>query len=116
MSIPDEIDVVLQHLFAQSHAQFGNAIKGYWFDESGRCPACSGAIEKFKMKGKDMLSLNAYIFRRKGILIGYFLCGRCAKRVFKDAKENPYRQTAVHERIEANLEKAYLTHMSSMDA
>lgn len=116
MDTPDDIDAVLQQFFMQAHAQFGDAIKGYWFNESGQCPACLRAVEKFKMKGKDMMSLNAYIFRRKGILIGYFLCGHCAKRIFNDAQRNPGQQTAVHGRIEANLEKAYLTHMNSMNS
>ncbi len=112
----EEIDATLMQFFAQARAQFGDAVKAYWFNDSEKCPACLRTVDTFKMKGHDRISLNGYIFRKKGILIGYFLCGRCAKRIFKDAKQNPYQQTEVHEHIEANLEKAYLTHMNSMDA
>jgi len=44
----------------------------------------------------------------------YFLCGNCAKRVFRDAKKNPGVQTSVHDRIEATLIAAYQKYMNSL--
>ena len=116
MNAQEKVEADLIQLFIQARAQFGDAVKAYWFNESERCPACSRPVDVFKMKGKESMSLNAFIYRQKGVLIGYFLCGRCAKQIFNDAKRNPYQQTAVHERIETNLKQAYIHHMSSMDA
>ncbi len=108
---------MLGALFAQAKAQFGNAVQSFWFYDGDLCPACNqrpvGAI---KFKGKDALSMNAFIYRQRGVLIGYLLCETCAKRIFRDAQQHPYTQTAVHAEIERNLISAYLSSIGKLDA
>jgi hypothetical protein len=107
----DEANAMLAQLFLQAKAQFGNAIKGFWFYEPDPCPGCGRAIDAAKFQGQDALSLNAYIYRERGVLIGYFLCGRCAQKVFQASKATPGQQSPLHAKIEANLVKAYLQHL-----
>jgi len=101
-------DAMLAQLFLQARMQFGNAIKGYWFYGPDPCPGCGRTIDAIKLKGKDALSLNAFIYRERGILIGYVLCSRCAKQIFQADKVNPGKQLPLHKTIETNLIKAYL--------
>jgi hypothetical protein len=106
--IAAEIDAALEKFLRQARMQFGDAVKSYWFYDGKLCPACSRRpIEVFKFKAKDALSMNAFIHRERGVLIGYFLCERCAKQVFRDARINPYVQTPVHAEIERNLIAGY---------
>lgn len=112
----DDVDAILTQMFLQARSQFGNAIKSFWFHDKDACPGCSRNIDLMKVKGKDAMSLNAYIYRERGVLIGYFLCSRCAQKVFQGAKRNPGQQTSRHATIEINLAKAYRNHMNSMDA
>jgi hypothetical protein len=101
-------------MFLQARERFGDAIKSYWFYESENCPSCGYKATLFKRDGKDLLSLNTFIYRERGVLIGYFLCGNCAQRVFRNAKKNPGVQISVHDRIEATLMAAYQKHMNSL--
>jgi hypothetical protein len=111
------IDEILGKLHAQAKAQFGNTIKSFWFYDSDLCPACTERpIGVVKFKGKDALAINAFIYRERGVLIGYFLCEICAKYIFKEAQKNPYRQTPKHADIERNLITAYHKHLASLDA
>ena len=111
------VDDILGKLFAQAKAQFGNAVKSFWFYEGDLCPACMARpIRAIKFKGKDALAINAFIYRERGVLIGYFLCETCAKFIFKEAEKNPYKQTPLHTDIEKNLTAAYHKHLSSLDA
>jgi len=107
---------MLAQMFLQTHEQFGDAIKSFWFYESDPCPGCRRKVDFLKVKGRDALSLNVFIYRKRGVLIGYFLCSRCAKQVFQDAKRNPGQETACHTAIELNLINAYHRHMSSLDS
>lgn len=116
MDIDEYINDALAQLFLQAHAQFGNAVKSYWFNDSGLCPGCGRQAGTIKYKGKDSLSLNAFIYRKKGVLIGYFLCDRCANEIFRAAKRRPGQQGPRHDAIEANLMAAYQLHMSAMDS
>ena len=110
-------DEVLNKMFAQAKAQFGDAIKAFWFYDGDLCPACSQRpIGVVKFKGKDALAVNAFIYRERGVLIGYFLCETCAKIIFKEAQKNPYKQTPIHADIERNLITAYHKHLASLDA
>jgi len=110
------IDEILGKLYAQAKAQFGNTIKSFWFYDSDLCPACTERpIGVVKFKGKDALAINAFIYRERGVLIGYFLCEICAKYIFKEAQKNPYRQTLKHADIERNLITAYHKHLASLD-
>jgi hypothetical protein len=108
---PEDMNATLGQLFLQARAQFGNVVKGYWFYQEDPCPGCGRAIDAAKFKGQDALSLNAFIYRERGILIGYFLCGRCAKHIFQAVKVTPGKQTPLHATVETNLVKAYLKHL-----
>ncbi len=109
-------DELLSALFTQAKAQFGDAVQSFWFYDGDLCPACNQrSVGAIKFKGKDALSLNAFIYRQRGVLIGYLLCETCAKRIFRDAQRNPYTQTAVHAEIEKNLINAYLSSIGKLD-
>ena len=108
---------MMDGLFQQAKMQFGNAAKGFWFYEDELCPGClQSPIDKMKFKGEDALSVNAFIYRERGILIGYFLCGLCAAYIFEQSEKHPGIQTALHGRIEQNLITAYHKHLSSLNA
>ena len=110
-------DELLKKLFAQAKAQFGDAIKSFWFYDGDLCPACTQRpIGVVKFKGKDALAINGFIYRERGVLIGYFLCGTCAKYIFKEAQKNPRHQTPLHADIERNLIAAYHKHLASLNA
>jgi len=112
-----EADKVLNLLFTQAKAQFGDAVKSFWFYDGDLCPGCMARpIGVVKIKGKDALAINAFIYRERGVLIGYFLCETCAKFIFKEAEKNPYKQTPLHTDIERNLTAAYHKHLASLDA
>jgi hypothetical protein len=107
----------LGRFFSQAKAQFGDAVKSFWLYDDELCPACNlRPIGPIKYKGEDALSLNAFIYRPRGVLIGYFLCEPCARRIFEDAQKNPYTQTAVHTEIERNLIIAYHAHRPATKA
>ena len=110
-------DELLGRFFAQARAQFGDAIKAFWFYEDDLCPGCmSRPIGAAKFEGKNALAINAFLYRPRGILIGYFLCETCATFLFKEAQKNPYHQTPLHTAIEQNLIAAYHEHLMSLDA
>ncbi len=110
-------DNIMDSLFRQAKAQFGDAIKAFWFYDGDLCPACvQRSIGVVKYKGRDALAINAFIYRERGVLIGYFLCETCATHIFKEAQKNPYRQTPIHADIERNLTEAYHKHLASLDA
>jgi len=111
------VDGLLGELYKQAKAQFGEAIKSYWFYDGDLCPACSQRpIDAMKYKGQDALSLNAFIYREHSVLIGYFLCGDCAGQIFRSAQVNPYHQTPLHAEIERNLIAAYHNHLRKLNA
>jgi hypothetical protein len=116
MTTEDQIDQAMIEMFARTHANFGKAVKGYWFYDSEACPGCGRKVSPMRHKGGDALSLNAYIYRKRGILIGYILCGRCATEIHRAAKRNPGVQIARHDIIETTLGNAYEAHMNKMDA
>jgi len=112
-----EADKLLNILFTQAKAQFGDTVKSFWFYDGELCPSClQHPIGVVKFKGKDALALNAFIYRPRGVLIGYFLCEACVSFIFKEAQKNPYKQTALHADIERNLTTAYHKHLASLDA
>jgi hypothetical protein len=111
------VNDLLEKFFLQAKAQFGNAVESSWFYDGDLCPACTrGSVGVIKVKGKDALSLNAFIYRERGVLIGYFLCEPCARRIFRDAQKKPYTQTSVHAEIERNLISAYLADLEKRHA
>lgn len=109
-------NAALAELFARSKAQFGNAAKSFWFYDSDACPGCQSEIDAIYLDGERGISLNSFIYRERGVLIGYFLCSRCAGRIFMAAKQRPGRQTSLHPIIEQNLIAAYKRRLASMDA
>ena len=116
MNANEYAEASLNQLFIQAQAQFGDAVKAHWFYDGDACPGCGGEIDALMFEGEETLSLNGFIYRKRGVLIGYVLCSRCATQIFEAAKRNPGRQTARHATIEANLSKAYDKYMGSLDA
>jgi hypothetical protein len=111
------VDEMLNKLFLQAKAQFGNAIQSFWFHDNDLCPACAQrSIDAMKYEGQNALSLNAFIYRERGVLIGYFLCAACARQIFQSAQVNPYTQTPLHAEIERNLIAAYQNHLKRLNA
>lgn len=106
----------LAQMFQQAQSQFGDAVKSHWFNSGDACPGCGGEIDALKFKGEDALSLNAFIYRERGVLIGYLLCGDCAGKIMRAAKKNPYKQIALHATIEKNLVEAYKQYLRTLDA
>jgi hypothetical protein len=104
-------------MFKQAKAQFGDAVKSFWFYENDLCPGCMlRPIGVIKMNGENALAINAFIYRQRGVLIGYFLCQICATHIFDEAQKHPYKQTPLHTDIEQNLTTAYHNHLASLDA
>ena len=116
MKPEDPITAALDQLYEQSKVRFGSAVKGRWLYDGETCPGCQREIDTVKIKGEEALSLNAFIYRPRGVLIGYMLCGRCAKEIFKAAKKNPYTQIPLHAKIEVSLVAAYKRYLASMSA
>ena len=112
-----EADKLLNLMFTQAKAQFGSAVKSFWFYEGDLCPGClTHPIGVIKIKGENALAINGFMSRQRGVLIGYFLCEYCAKYIFKEAQKHPYQQTSLHADIERNLTAAYHKHLASLDA
>jgi len=110
------LDEIVNKMFRQAKAQFGDVVKSSWLYVGDLCPGCAkNPIDAMKYKGKDALSINAFIYRERGVLIGYFLCETCAKYIFKEAQKNPYRQTPLHADIERSLIAAYHQHLASLN-
>jgi len=113
-----EADKLLNTIFTRAKAQFGDAVKSYWFYTEEFCPGCLvRPIGTIKIKGENAVSMNAFIYRQRGVLIGYFLCEVCANFIFKEVEKNPKIQTTpLHADIETNLIAAYQKHLMSLDA
>jgi hypothetical protein len=109
-------DEMMTQMLALARKQFGKAIKGFWFCDNDPCPGCGFPIDVIKHKGQDALSLNTFIYRPRGMLIGYFLCSLCAKQIFEAAERNPGVQIPLHGVIERNLITAYQRHLAALDA
>ncbi|MCB8942413.1 MAG: hypothetical protein H6658_01430 [Ardenticatenaceae bacterium] len=107
-NLDESLNAALAQFFAQAEMQFGKAVKVYRFHDEESCPGCGRPIDLMKIKGENAMSINGFMYRERGVLIGYLLCSRCAKQVFRDAKKNPGVETALHDTIEQNLIKAYL--------
>ena len=107
-----EITDMLDLIFSQAQMQFGSAVKSRWLHDGDGCPGCGREIKAMKFKGKNALSLNAFIYREHGVLIAYLLCGKCARYILRESAKIPFGgQTALHGEIEKNLKQAFLKHM-----
>ncbi len=110
-------DKLLKVMFDQGRAQFGDAVKAFWFYEDEFCPGCAvRPIGTMKIKGEDSVAINGFMYRQRGVLIGYFLCGTCATYIHGEAKKNPYKETSLHTDIERNLIAGYHKHLKSLNA
>ena len=109
----NEISDLLEQLFRQAQMQFGSAVKSRWLHDGDVCPGCGREIDGMKFKGKNALSLNAFIYREHGVLIAYLLCGKCARKIFREAERNPFNQgpTPLHLEIEKTLKQAFVRHL-----
>lgn len=94
-------------------ARFGNAAKSFWVYEDDRCPCCMNPVDFMIYEGKKTLSINGFMYREKGVLIGYLMCGQCANAIMAHLR---YEKTDMHVTIEANLISAYKRYMASLDA
>lgn len=104
------IDEILFAMYQQARAQYGEVIQSFWFHESDICPCCNlRPIGEIRYKGEKSISLNAFIYRQRGVMIGYFLCETCAKQILRAAQKHPYTQTSLHTAIEKNLIAAFTT-------
>ena len=103
-------------LLAQARKQFGDAIKGFWFLRRRSLSRLRLSDRCHAIQGPKALSLNTFIYRPRGMLIGYFLCNLCAQQIFKAAERNPGVQIPLHGMIERNLITAYQRYLASQDA
>lgn len=105
---PSPIDELMNAMFAQAKARFGPVVKSNWVYADDLCPGCQqNPIGEIKFKGKTALAINSFIYRARGVLIGYFLCETCANYIHAEAAKNPYKQTPLHAEIERTLSMAY---------
>ena len=98
-----EIKELLELLFTQAKMQFGSAVKSRWMYDGDGCPGCGKEIKSMKYKGKDSMSLNAFIYREHGVLIAYLLCGKCGNKVIRATTDTP-----LHAEIEKNLKSSFI--------
>jgi hypothetical protein len=116
MNTNQTLEDLMAEVFSHARMQLGNAIQGHWFHDSQRCPGCRRPVDAGQDGGTQTLSLNAFIYRERGVLIGYLLCTRCAHRIMRSAQKRPGVQIPLHSRIEQTLIQAYQQHVSGMDA
>lgn len=110
-------DDLLTRMYRRARAQFGDIIKGFWLYDEDPCPGCGFPIDVPVHEGRQAISLNVFIYRPRGILIGYMLCSRCARQIFDAIHANPGIQTTpLHAVIEQNLITAYQRYLASLDA
>ncbi len=104
-------------MFAQGKKQWGDAVKSLGLFDGDLCPGClARPVSTVKIKGQEGIPINAFIYCPRGVLIGYFLCGKCASYIHKEAAKNPFKQTPLHADIERNLIEAFHKHLMTLDA
>lgn len=113
-----EAEKILEMMYLRGKAQFGDAVKSFWLYDGDFCPGCQARpVDRMKFKGQDALSINGFMYRPRGVLIGYFLCDVCASYIFNVVEQNPgIKSPPLHVDIELNLADAYLRYLSSLDA
>ena len=95
-------------------SHYGDAAKSYWVCADDICPGCQvNKIDEFVFKGERTVSINGFMYRAKGVLIGYFLCGECANTIHA---HSVYKKLPLHKSIEDYLIEAYQLHLSQLDA
>ena len=100
--------------------QFGHVAKSFWFYDGDLCPCClANPIDEMIYQGKKAVSINGFMYRGKGVLIGYPLCGKCANEIMvkcRDKRAQAAGKTDMHDGIEHNLISAYQRFISSLNA
>lgn len=110
--MPEEKQYSPEDIIEMMKAQFGRAVKAYWFYDGDFCPCClSRPIDEMMFEGKKALSINAFMYRERGVLIAYLLCGQCAQEILGQSPKEP---TSMHKTIENNLVSAYLHYVNSL--
>ena len=112
---PDPNETQFLAMLEQARSHFGSAVKSVHFHDALECPGCGAEVDEMQVKGKSALSLNFFIYRKRGVLIGYLLCSNCAGRIFHAARKNPYRQIPLHDMIERCLIESYETRQKQLD-
>ena len=107
---------ILTSLFQHARLQFGDVIRAHWFYGHDTCPGCESEVDTFEQAGEKLLSINAFIHRERGVLIGYFLCSHCVGVIRAAARRGPLVKTPLHDSIESTLVNAYRDHLRCMDA
>ena len=115
---PDEGEAlaaqIVEMMMSFGQAQFGDAVKSYWVYADELCPGCrKRPIDAMKYKGKEGLAINSFIYRERGVLIGYLLCSQCAKGIYEGT---PRSDDELHQNIERNLIAAYHHYLASLNA
>jgi hypothetical protein len=112
--MPSDNDAFFANILSMFKAHFGSAAKAYWVYDGDLCPCClMRPVDVMRYQGKEALSVNAFMYRDRGALIAYLLCGECAEHIMTHANSKP---TSLHGAIEKNLAAAYLQHLNSLDA
>lgn len=99
-------------------ALFANQVKGFWFYDSDLCPGCLQSLEKDAMDftEDDTISLVSYVYRERGVLIGYILCRSCMTRLGEQKRLHPEEEAPLQKTILENLIAAYHKHLQSLNA
>jgi hypothetical protein len=116
MKAEDPLAEMLEQLYSEWKVRYGSVIKGRWLYDGDTCPGCQRKIDTVEIKGAETLSLNAFFYRPRGVLIGYMLCRRCAKEIFRPENKDSYTLISLHGKIEEHLEAAYKQYLASMVA
>jgi hypothetical protein len=107
-----EIFELFEGMFQQARIQTGGLVNQRWFHDGDGCPGCGKEIKEMKFKGKNALSLNAFIYREHGVLIAYLLCGKCARYIHRESAKIPHGgNTPLHTEIEKSLKQAFVKHL-----
>lgn len=110
--MPKEKESSAEDILEMMKAHFGNAVKAYWFYDGDLCPCCmSRPVGEMMYNNEKALSVNAFMYRERGALIAYLLCGQCAEEIMEQSPKEP---TSMHEAIEKNLVDAYLGYLNSL--
>ena len=104
----------IESIMRAMRAQYGEAAKSYWVYAEELCPCCQvNSIDNFFEKDVRLVSINAFMYREKSVLISYFLCGDCAKKIHALIV---YQRSPLHVAIETTLIKAYKQYLTTLQA
>ena len=105
---------IIEMMMTYGQAHFGAAVRAYWVYADDLCPGCrKRLVEAMKYKGKEGLAVNIFMYRERGVLIGYLLCGQCANGIYE---ATPRSDDELHQNIERNLIAAYHGYLASLNA